>query len=158
TQGTFSYLPDLTDEQIAAQVRYSLRNGWAIMVEHTDDPHPRNSLWEMWDQPAFDLAEEEVDIAMTTIHEALEAMPERYVKVVCYDSSLGRQTSALSFIVGRPSHEPGFRLERQEGSNRQISYTIHSYATEAPPGERYGATLAKGENDGDGDGAGGGTG
>ena len=36
TQGTFSFLPDLTDAQIAAQLRYALRNGWAIMVEHTD--------------------------------------------------------------------------------------------------------------------------
>ena len=49
--GTFSYLPDLTDEQIEAQLRYALRNGWAIMVEHTDDPHPRNRCWEMWGQP-----------------------------------------------------------------------------------------------------------
>jgi ribulose-bisphosphate carboxylase small chain len=47
TQGTFSYLPDLTDEQIEAQLRYALRNGWSIMIEHTDDPHPRNALWEM---------------------------------------------------------------------------------------------------------------
>ena len=33
TQGTFSFLPDLTDEQIAAQIRYALGNGWAIAVE-----------------------------------------------------------------------------------------------------------------------------
>ena len=57
TQGTFSYLPDFTDEEIEAQLRYALRNGLAIMVEHTDDPHPRNSLWEMWAQPQFDLDE-----------------------------------------------------------------------------------------------------
>ena len=37
TQGTFSYLPDLTDEQIAAQLRYALGRGWAIMIERTDD-------------------------------------------------------------------------------------------------------------------------
>ena len=64
TQGTFSYLPDLTDEQIEAQLRYALRNGWAIMVEHTDDPHPRNALWEMWAPPQFDLIEDDVDVAM----------------------------------------------------------------------------------------------
>ena len=28
TQGTFSFLPDLTDEQIAAQVLYALENDW----------------------------------------------------------------------------------------------------------------------------------
>ena len=77
TQGTFSYLPDLTDEQIEAQLRYALRNGWAIMVEHTDDPHPRNSLWEMWGQPMFDLAEDEADVALREVRAAREALPER---------------------------------------------------------------------------------
>jgi ribulose-bisphosphate carboxylase small chain len=137
TQGTFSYLPDLTDEQIEAQLRYALRQGWAIMVEHTDDPHPRNALWEMWAPPQFDLVEDDIELAMTEIRSAREAWPNGYVKVVCYDRSLGRQTSALSFIVGRPAHEPGFRLERQEGPDRRIRYTLHPYATDLPPGERY---------------------
>jgi len=137
TQGTFSYLPDFTDEEIEAQLRYALRNGWAIMVEHTDDPHPRNSLWEMWAQPQFDLDETDVDQAMSEIHAAREALPRAYVKVVCYDRSLGRQTSKLSFIVSRPPEEPGFRLDRQDGPDRRVRYTLHSYATEQPPGERY---------------------
>ena len=137
TQGTFSFLPDLTDDQIEAQLRYALRNGWAIMVEHTDDPHPRNSLWEMWGQPLFDLAEAEVAIPMRELRAAREACPREYVKVVCYDASLGRKTTALSFIVGRPESEPGFRLERQEKADRQIRYTIHPYATDKPVGMRY---------------------
>jgi ribulose-bisphosphate carboxylase small chain len=137
TQGTFSYLPDFTDEEIEAQLRYALRNGWAIMVEHTDDPHPRNALWEMWAQPQFDLDEADVGQAMSEIHAAREALPRAYVKVVCYDRSLGRQTSKLSFIVSRPPVEPGFRLDRQDGPDRRVRYTLHSYATEQPPGERY---------------------
>ncbi len=40
TQGTFSFLPDLTDEQISTQIEYALGKGWALGVEHTDDPHP----------------------------------------------------------------------------------------------------------------------
>jgi ribulose bisphosphate carboxylase small subunit len=48
TQGTFSYLPDLTDAEIAAQIDYALGKGWSVSVEHTDDPHPRNVYWEMW--------------------------------------------------------------------------------------------------------------
>jgi ribulose-bisphosphate carboxylase small chain len=140
TQGTFSYLPDLTDDQIEAQLRYALRNGWAIMVEHTDDPHPRNSLWEMWGQPLFELDEADVEVAMRELRAAREACPYEYVKVVAYDRSLGRQTTALSFIVGRPPVEPGFRLERQEKADRQIRYTLHAYATDAPPGRRYGAS------------------
>ncbi len=137
TQGTFSYLPDLTDEQIEAQILYSLKNGWSIMVEHTDDPHPRNSLWEMWGQPLFDLGEDEVDVAMREVRSAREAFPQEYVKLVAYDRSLGRQTTALSFIVNRPESEPGFRLERQEKADRQIRYTLHAYATEKPHGQRY---------------------
>ena len=137
TQGAFSFLPDLTDEQITAQLRYALGNGWAIMVEHTDDPHPRNSLWEMWGQPLFDLSEDEVAIPLRELRAAREACPHEYVKLVCYDASLGRQTTALSFIVGRPQSEPGFRLERQEKADRQVRYTIHSYATDDPIGMRY---------------------
>ncbi len=48
TQGQFSFLPDLTDEQISAQIKYALDNGWAINIEYTDDPHPRNTYWEMY--------------------------------------------------------------------------------------------------------------
>jgi ribulose-bisphosphate carboxylase small chain len=124
TQGTFSYLPDLTDEQIEAQLRYALRNGWAIMVEHTDDPHPRNALWEMWAPPRFDLIEDDISGVMSDIRAARGAWPHGYVKVVCYDRSLGRQTAALAFVVGRPEHEPGFRLDRQEGPDRRIRYTL----------------------------------
>ena len=54
TQGTFSYLPDFTDEEIAAQVRYAMEQDWALAVEFTDDAHPRNVYWEMWGQPIFD--------------------------------------------------------------------------------------------------------
>ncbi len=43
TQGCFSFLPDLTDEQISGQVQYCLDNGWAVNIEFTDDPHPRNT-------------------------------------------------------------------------------------------------------------------
>ena len=125
TQGAFSFLEDLTDEQIAAQLRYALRNGWSILVEHTDDPHPRNSLWEIWGEPLFELRESEAAVAMQAVTDARAAFPDEYVKVVCYDRSLGRQTTALSFIVQRPAVEPGFRLERSEGADRRIRYTLH---------------------------------
>ncbi len=138
TQGTFSFLEDLTDEEIEAQIRYGLQNGWAIMVEYTDDPHPRNSYWDMWNQPEFDLTPDEADVAMRDVHACRRAYPNHYVKVVCYDSSLGRQTSRLSFLVNRPREEPGFRLERQDKADRQMRYTVHPYAHEDPIGRRYG--------------------
>ncbi len=139
TQGTFSYLPELTDEQLGLQIKYAVGNGWALMVEHTDDPHPRNSLWEMWEQPRFDVDADDVAVVLDDVNAAREAYPERYIKLVAYDSSLGRQTTMLSIIVNRPEHEPGFRLDRQEAHDRAMKYTLHSYATEDPVGYRYGA-------------------
>jgi ribulose-bisphosphate carboxylase small chain len=134
-QGTFSSLPDLTDAEIAAQVQYSIDQGWAIAVEFTDDPHPRNVLWEMWGLPMFGLAD--AAGAMNEVTACRQACPGHYVRVTAYDASLGRQTTALSFIVGRPDHEPGFRLDRQETSDRRIRYSLHPYAADRPAGERY---------------------
>jgi ribulose-bisphosphate carboxylase small chain len=124
TQGTFSFLPDPTDEEIAAQLRYALRNGWAIMLEHTDDPHPRNILWEMWDKPRFDLSERDVEVVLDDVRACRAAVPGRYVKVVCYDRALGRQTTRLAFIVNRPPVEPRFRLERRHGADRRLGYAL----------------------------------
>ena len=56
TQGTFSFLPDLDDDQISTQIQYCIDNGWAVSIEYTNDPHPRNTYWEMWGAPMFDLA------------------------------------------------------------------------------------------------------
>ncbi|MGO9081397.1 MAG: ribulose bisphosphate carboxylase small subunit [Streptosporangiaceae bacterium] len=137
TQGTFSYLPDFTDDEIKAQIQYAIDQGWAVAVEFTDDPHPRNVLWEMWGLPMFEISD--ASAAMTEVVACRNAYPEQYVKVSAYDASLGRQTTALSFIVNRPPAEPGFRLDRQEVSDRQIRYSLHSYAADRPSGSRYGS-------------------
>ena len=102
TQGTFSFLPDLSDEQIEAQIAYALRNGWAISIEHTDDPHPRNAYWDLWNLPLFDLRPDQADVAMREVKACRERFPRSYVKVVAYDAAYTRQTTALAFIVGRP--------------------------------------------------------
>jgi len=135
TQGTFSYLDDLTDEQIAAQVQYGIDRGWAPQVEFTDDPHPRNVYWEMWGMPMFDL--KDASAVMHEVTRCREAHPNHYMRVTLYDASRGRQTIALQFIVNRPEREPGFRLDRQEAHDRVIRYTLRSYAADAPHGSRY---------------------
>ena len=135
TQGTFSYLPDFTDEEISKQVQYCLDNEWPLSVEYTDDPHPRNIYWEMWGLPMFDL--KDAAGVLEEINACRDAYPEHYIKVSAYDASLGRQSTALSFIVQRPTNEPGMRLDRAEGSDRRIGYTTHAYAVERPVGERY---------------------
>ena len=143
TQGCFSFLPDLTDDEILTQVQYCLDNGWALNIEFTDDPHPSNTYWEMWGLPMFGLADPAG--AMQEVRACRAQYPDHYVRVTAYDASLGRQTTALSFIVGRPAAEPGFRLDRQESAGRQVRYTLHPYAADRPRGERY-AEGSSGQN------------
>ena len=133
--GTFSYLPDLTDEEIADQVKHALSQGWPVSVEHTDDPHPRNVYWEMWGLPLFDL--DEPDGVLAQINECRATYPRHYVRVLAYDASLGRQSTAMHFLVQRPEEEPGFTLERQEASDRRQRYSVKAYATDKPAGARY---------------------
>jgi ribulose-bisphosphate carboxylase small chain len=135
TQGTFSFLPDLTDEQISAQIEYCLEQGWAVSIEHTDDPHPRNTYWDMFGQPMFDLRD--AAGVMSEVASARATFPDAYVKVNAFDATRGFETVRLSFIVNRPAHEPGFALIREEAAGRAIRYTIRSYAVERPEGERY---------------------
>jgi ribulose-bisphosphate carboxylase small chain len=135
TQGTFSFLPELTDEEIGLQIDYALGQGWACSVEYTDDPHPRNTYWEMWGLPMFDLR----DAAgiMKELADCRRVYGDRYIRMSGFDSSHGWESVRISFIVNRPKEEPGFRLERQEIGGRSISYTTRAYAVDRPEGERY---------------------
>ena len=40
TQGQFSFLPDLTDDEIKMQIQYALDQGWAVAVEFTVEVRP----------------------------------------------------------------------------------------------------------------------
>jgi len=135
TQGQFSFLPDLTDAQITAQIKYALKNGWAVNVEYTDDPHPRNTYWEMFGMPMFDL-KDPAGILME-INNCRKTFSNHYIRVTAFDSSRGIESPRMSYLVNRPKKEPGFGLVRQEVDGRSIRYTIHSYATDKPENERY---------------------
>lgn len=123
TQGTFSYLPDFSDEEIKEQIQYCLNNGWAVSIEHTRDPHPRNVYWALWGaQPMFDVHDPEV--VMREIQACRAAFPNEYVRVSAYDSRLGRQVTTLQFIVQRPNPEPELDLERLGWHDRSQRYAI----------------------------------
>ena len=136
TQGCFSMLPDLTDEQIKKQVEYSIKSGYAVSIEWTDDPHPRNCYWEMWGLPLFDIPDSST--IMFELNECRKAHPGIYIKINCFNNERGVESTNLSFVVNRPTFEPGFYVVRQEGKGRNILYTIQSYAVQsAGEGARY---------------------
>ena len=122
TQGCFSFLPDLTDEQIFAQVEYCLRNGWAVGFEYTDDPHPRNVYWDMFGHPMFDL--QDAAGAMMELKACREAHGDSYIRINAFDSTRGFETVRMSFIVNRPKVEPTFRMTRTEVAGRTVNITM----------------------------------
>ncbi len=120
TQGCFSFLPDLTDDQITVQIEYCLSRGWAIGVEFTEDPHPRNIYWEMWGNPMFDL--KDAKGVMIELEDCRKAHGDAYIRLNAFDSTRGFETVTMSFIVNRPADEPLIRMTRTEVDGRSIRY------------------------------------
>ena len=108
TQGQFSFLPDLTDEEISAQIKYALDNSWALNIEYTDDPHPRNTYWEMYGMPMFDM-KDPAGVLME-INECRKTFPNHYIRVMASDATRGVESPKMSYIVNRPEKEPGYHL------------------------------------------------
>ncbi len=135
TQGQFSFLPELTDDEIRLQVGYGLGKGYAWSVEYTDDPHPRNTYWEMFGMPMFDL--KDAAGVLMEVNACRKTFPSHYIRLMAFDSTRGVESIAMSFIVNRPKTQPGFGLARQEVDGRRMRYTVHSYATDRPESERY---------------------
>ena len=121
TQGCFSFLPDLTDAQISAQIEYCLKNDWAIGLEYTDDPHPRNTYWDMWGLPMFDLQDPKG--VMMELEECRKAHSESYIRINAFDSTRGFETVRMSFIVNRPQVEPKFTMTRTDIRGRSQTYS-----------------------------------
>lgn len=122
TQGTFSYLPDLSDTQIVAQIQYALDRGWALGIEYTDDPHPRNTYWEMYGPPMFDLRD--AAGVMREVTACRNTFPEHYIRVTAFDSTHTVESLVVAFLVNRPTVEAGFRVVRQEAEGRVIRYSL----------------------------------
>jgi len=134
TQGQFSFLPDLTDDQIMAQIKYAIDNDWAVNIEYTDDPHPRNTYWDMFGHPMFDLKDPAG--ILLEVNECRKTFPDHYIRVTAFDSTHGWESPKMSYIVNRPKNEPGFKLFRQERDSRTQGYTVVPYAQDKPEGER----------------------
>ena len=121
TQGQFSFLPDLTDQQISTQIKYALKNGWAVSIEYTDDPHPRNIYWNMWGNPMFDL--KDAKGVMMELDDCRKANPDIYIRINAFDATRAVESVVMSFIVNRPANEASIRMTRTEVDGRSVRYT-----------------------------------
>ena len=136
TQGTFSFLPDLTDAEITAQIEYALKNGWAVSVEHTDEPHPRNVYWEMWGMPMFDLKD------AAGVHDGGRRLPQGVPRTITSRSTrsirrkAGNRRGSRSSSTGRRT-SPASASSARRPPGAASATPIESYAVDRPEGSRY---------------------
>jgi ribulose-bisphosphate carboxylase small chain len=116
-------------------VQYCIDKGWALNLEFTDDPHPRNTFWEMWGLPMFEI--KDASAVLFELREARKVHGHKYIRISGFDATHGWESLRISFIVNRPAEEPGFSLSRQEVDGRNIRYTTHAYSAMKPEGSRY---------------------
>ena len=121
TQGCFSFLPDLTDEQISRQVQYCLDKGWAVNIEFTDDPHPRNIYWEMWGLPMFDL--KDAAGVMMELADCRRTYGDRYIRMSGFDSNHGWESSQ-DFLHRQPA-EGGTGLPARASGSGWAKCPLH---------------------------------
>ena len=67
--------------------------------------------------PMFDL--KDAAGVLLEVNACRKAFPDHYIKVNAFDSTQGWESMRLSFIVNRPTNEPGFRVVRQETRRTQ---------------------------------------
>ncbi|WP_218080774.1 ribulose bisphosphate carboxylase small subunit [Anthocerotibacter panamensis] len=95
---TFSYLPPLTDAQIAKQIQYILDKGYIPAVEFNESSEPSELYWTMWKLPFFNArTTQEV---LGEVSSCRSANSNAYVRVVGFDNI--KQCQILSFLVHKP--------------------------------------------------------
>lgn len=94
---TFSYLPDLTKEQISKQVQYIVSKGWNPAVEHTEPENAFDHYWYMWKLPLF--GETDVAKILAEAESCHKAHPKHHVRLVGYDNF--KQSQGTAMVVYR---------------------------------------------------------
>src|SRR5208282_3605121 len=102
---TFSYLPELSAQQLADQISSIVDRGLVVGVEYNRSPDAYGHYWTMWKLPLFDINDPVA--VMTELDACRHAHPDAYIKVNGYDPD--RQGQVVSFVVYRPELAPATR-------------------------------------------------
>ena len=95
---TFSYLPPCSDDEIKAQVKFVIDNGWIPGIEYTEEPGPENSYWFFWKLPFFEA--KDASEVLDELHKCRQQNPKAYIKITGYDNI--RQGQVLAFVAVKP--------------------------------------------------------
>ncbi|MBI5451129.1 MAG: ribulose bisphosphate carboxylase small subunit [Gammaproteobacteria bacterium] len=81
---TFSYLPEMSKDQIRKQVEYIINKGWNPAIEHTEPENAFDHYWYMWKLPMF--GETSVDKILAEAEACHKAHPKNHVRLVGFDN------------------------------------------------------------------------
>jgi len=114
---TFSFLPPLSDAEVAKQVDYITRNGWVPGLEFADAEHAYvsnencvriaktpgyqdNRYWTMYKLPMFGCTDSSQVLA--EIQSAIKSFPKAYIRLVAFDAD--KQVQVAGMLVHRPTY------------------------------------------------------
>lgn len=95
---TLSYLPPLSDAQIAKQLQYILDQGYIPAVEFNENSSPEQHYWTLWKLPLFNATTTQE--ILNEVRACRSEYSNSYIKVVGFDNV--KQCQVLSFIVNKP--------------------------------------------------------
>lgn len=95
---TFSYLPDLSPEEVRSQIVWLVKQGWTAAVEHTAPDGLDSDFWHLWKLPMFDVVD--VDKILAEVVECRERNPGHAIRLIGYDRFA--QSQGSSMVVYRP--------------------------------------------------------
>lgn len=97
---TFSYLPELSDEQIRKQVEYIVSKGWNPAIEHSEPENATSNFWYMWKLPMF--GETNVDRILAEAEACHKAHPNNHVKLIGFNNYTQSKGAEMVVFRGNP--------------------------------------------------------
>lgn len=95
--GTFGYLPQMTRDEVRAQISSTLERGMIPAVEFTARPDLGTRYWSMWKLPLFGVGDPEEVLA--EIDACAAAQPGCWIRVVGYDPAHGALGTAFLVVL-----------------------------------------------------------
>jgi ribulose-bisphosphate carboxylase small chain len=96
---TLSYLPPLSDAQIAKQIQYMIDQGYIPGVEFSESSAPEQHYWTLWKLPLFNAGT--VNEVLNEVKACRSEYSSNFIRVVGFDNV--KQCQVLSFIVHKPA-------------------------------------------------------
>ncbi|KAM7268827.1 hypothetical protein ACFE04_010993 [Oxalis oulophora] len=116
---TLSYLPPLSEDSIAKEIDYMMKNEWVPCLEFSDmnlfmgkisvgyvfrensnmPGYYDGRYWTMWKLPMFGCTDSSQ--VLNEMHECRKAYPNAYIRCLAFDNK--HQTQCMAFIIQKPT-------------------------------------------------------